>query len=484
MHDKTIVNRVGAATFAVMTRCRIFAVAVLLLGIFGIENVSVLAADRTPRVGQWGFCTTSGEVGCIESVVTTDDAGQSVTLQSQSQINSLSGLVLSVVCSSFTMDQTNCDSKNSTSIIPGVSTTCGLERPVELTVSASWAGRRGRSFTLRLRMGDFDPVFSRGNGLNSTQRVVNSDGTYLYVMEGFIDSVNSGSIPSSITNPPLASNYKELLQEFFRTAVTTSSMERSIVYVHPESYLRRALPRPKPSDPIVCVDIPMKGMWVEANSQMFSYGLGFTGKTAKASTKFSFEANSPHFLQDGTTLNPARFRMFIPDEYVTSLGFTSETFSLSSLSVTVADGQVPHPVLTRSTGGFDLNFGIDHYSSPDPVVEIFNANWEVTQTVQSSTPTVVSSPASSVPSSAASSSVSKSVPAGKSISSSTLVRFAGLSRPAGSTVTMRVSRGSVYCRVTAVGIRGVKAGICRVVVSVRVKGRSPRTATVVVTVTR
>lgn len=334
-------------------------------------------------------------------------------------------------------------------------------------------------------MGDFDPVFTYGNGIEKTLRTENSDGTFSFEWYGFVDSIETASIPSSITTPPLPSNYKQVLEDFFSTAKADSSgVLNSRAFIFPAAYFHRLLPRAKSTDPVVCVDIPMKGMWVDANAQMFSHSFSFNGKTANASSKFSFEASSPHFLADGITLNPARFAMFIPDSYVTSLGYTAETFTVSALRISVSAGQTANPVLTRTTGGFGLDFGIGHYSSPNPVVEILNANWTApVESVPTSAPTTIAASTSpALP--AASIAPSRSVVRGKTVSMSSMTRASGLTRPSGSSVSLRLKSGSTFCRVSSSGVRGLKAGSCRVIVTVRAKGKPAKSAVVTVKVSK
>lgn len=331
-------------------------------------------------------------------------------------------------------------------------------------------------------MGDFDPAFTYGNGISGTNRTANNDGTFVFEWSGFVDSIKQGAIPSSITNPPLPPNYYQLLKEFFSTAVTTGEIRTSTARVLPVSYFHVGLPRSKSTDPVICVDVPMKGMWVDANAQMFSYGFSFNGKTANASSKFSFEASSPHFLADGVTLNPARFAMFIPDSYVTSLGYTAETFTVSALKISVSDGQTANPVLTRTTGGFGLDFGIGHYSSPNPVVEILNANWTApVESVPTSAPTTIAaSTSATLP--AASIAPSRSVVRGKTVSMSSMTKASGLTRPSGASVSLRLKSGGTFCRVSSTGVRGLKAGTCKVTVTVRAKGKPAKSAVVTVKV--
>jgi hypothetical protein len=80
-----------------------------------------------------------------------------------------------------------------------------------------------------------------------------------------LDEIKTASIPTSLTSIPLASNYEQLLKDFFATAVTSGAVQTSIIYVWPAAYLHVAVPGEKVNGTWVteCVNLPMVGMWVE-----------------------------------------------------------------------------------------------------------------------------------------------------------------------------------------------------------------------------
>lgn len=437
--------------------------------VIGVSFVRGGAA--TPSIGSWDFCTTSQQVGCIESFRTVDDSNQDVVITNQSQRQQYTGLNFDFNCSSLSTNQSICDSHATTPLDGRPVGKCGFTEPAKLISHASWQGHTGRTFQMTVRTGDFDPVFSMGNGISGTSRTVNNDGTFTFVWSGFFDDIKSVSIPSSLTNGPLATNYEQLLKDFFATAVSDSAVRNSTLYVLPASYFHVGVPAQKINGVWVqdCVDLPMVGMWVEANAQMFSYLVGFNGKSAKASSKFSFSASSPHYLSDGITVNPARFNMFIPDSYVSSIGYTTDTFTVSALKIAVADNQTATPVLTRRTGGFGLDFGIAHYSTPNPQLEFYNNNW--TEPADTSTASTTTTTTTTIPMLAATK-PTKTVRVGKVLSKSVLLSSSGLRRPAGSTSTFAVVSGAKNCRLVGQGIKGLKPGTCKVKVTVRIKKAS------------
>lgn len=461
---------------------KFLAAAVLFFASFQMAETSVVqGAATTPAIGEWGFCTSSQDVGCIESFKTVDDINQEVVITSEPQRQAYTGLSFGIRCSSFSTNQSQCDSRASTPRDPRGVGKCGFTEPAKLNGTASWQGRVGRAFQMTVRTGDFDPVFSKGNGISGTTRTVNIDGTFTFIWSGFMDEIKTVSIPSSLTSGMLSPNHEQLMKDFFATAVADSAVLASTIHVFPAAYLHVAVPGEKVKGVWVqeCANLPMVGMWVEANSQMFSHLIGFFGRSTKAASKFSFAASSPHFLSGGVTINPARFNMFIPDSFVSSIGYASDTFSISALKLSVADNQTVNPVLTRRTGGFGLDFGIAHYSSPNPQLEFYNNNW---------TDPMGMTPGANTTTPAAGSVLKpvlkpiKLLRVGKVFTKSAIINASGLRPPARSTPLITVVNGGKNCRVLSSGVRGLKAGSCKVKVTIRTSGKPTKSAFVSLTV--
>jgi hypothetical protein len=443
---------------------------------------SVEAAAPTPAVGKWDFCAVETDIGCIESFKTTNNNNQEIVIVSDIQRQTYPGLNFDFNCNSMSTNQSSCESKATTpSDSRGVGK-CGFTEPAKLIGHASWAEHVGKEFQMTIRTGDFDPVFSFGNGITGTSRTENPDGTYKFVWSGIFDEIKTSSIPSSLTSGPLANNHEQLMKDFFSTATVNSAVLQSIIYVMPAAYLHISLPSERVNGVWVqeCKDLPMKGMWVDANSQMFSYQVGFYGKSTSAASKFSFAASSPHYLPGGTELNPARFNMFIPDSYVTSIGYTLETFSVSALKITVADNQVANPALTRRTGGFKLDFGIAHYSTPNPVLEFLNPNW---------TETVALIPASSgttttfVPLVSTLKQTGIQTKVKKTMSGTSLAKSVSLSIPKKAKISITMaSKYAKKCKISGTSIKTLAKGTCvvKVTVTTATKKKTSRNVTITV----
>ena len=458
-------------------------VVLLFLPIF--QDASVHAVSVTPLLGQWDFCSVQSDIGCIESFTTTDDNNQEIAITSQNEKTTYSGLSFDMNCSSFSTNQSQCDSKSNTPRDPRDVSKCGFTEPARLLGHASWTGHVGRAFKMTIRTGDFDPVFTFGNGITGTSRTENSDGTYKFSWSGTFDEIKSSSIPASLTSGPLATNHEQLMKEFFATATVNSAVLNSKIYVLPAAYLRVAVPGEKVDGVWVqeCKELPMKGLWVEANAQMFSYSVGFYGKSKQAASKFSFAASSPHFLPGGTELNPARFNMFIPDSYVASIGYTTESFTVSALKLTVADNQIAKPALTRRSGGFGLDFGIEHYSTPNPELEFLNSNWtEATVTpITSVAPTT--SPAPIIAPIVVAKALGITSKPNKMVSSTTLAKAAGLATPAKVKISLTMSsKYAKKCKISRTSIKTLTKGTCVVKVTVTTTAKKKTSKNVTITV--
>ena len=463
-------------------------IALLVLPLFKINQIN--AAAVTPSLGQWEFCTSETDIGCIESFKTKNDTNQEVTIVSQSQKQTYTGLSFDISCSSFSTNQSSCDSKASTpSDSRGVGK-CGFTEPAKLVGTASWPEHVGQEFQMTVRTGDFDPVFSYGNGITGTNRIENSDGTYKFVWQGKFDEIKTSSIPSSLTSGPLAANHEQLMKDFFSTATVNSAVFNSTIRIMPAAYLRVLLPIEKVNGVWLqdCKDLPMKGLWVEANAQMFSYQVGFFGKSTSAASKFIFAASSPHYLPGGTDLNPARFNMFIPDSYVASIGYTTESFNVSALKLSVADNQVAKPVLTRRSGGFGLDFGIAHYSTPNPVLEFLNPNW--TETADSALTSNTTAPTTTttttavyVPPVTTIKQTGIQTKVKKTISGTSLAKSVSLSIPKKAKISITMaSKYAKKCKVSGTSVKTLAKGTCVVKVTVTTSTKKKTSKNVTITV--
>lgn len=331
------------------------------------EAIPVLSPDA----GAWPLCTTDIQIGCIESFTIEGDDG--VLRAANITYPGSDGPMVSVHCRSNSTNQSKCDVNAQTAVIGRVGP-CGFEDPALLVINVSWQGHENRKFELVIRTGDFESVFSHGNGISATKNQKSDNGSSKYTLYGFIDKLQSANIPS----PLLVSPDENKLREFFETATADSLSYRSTVYVHHASYLKMALPRASISDPWVCESVPIKGIWAEANAQMAGYALYWNGVNNEAAVKVKFEASGPHYAF-GTTPSenifaPARIRVFLPKTFIAFLGYSDGEFDTAAIGVTTANNTQATPQITAVSDGYIIDLGIVHYSSPDPVFSVLNKN--------------------------------------------------------------------------------------------------------------
>ena len=470
-----------------MIRFRYFIVAVLIAVVAMSSSkvvTEVSAVDLRPPVGDWDFCTAAQQIGCIEMFELVADDGSKREYTSRDQFTGQQDSpMISFGCSSLSADPTTCDPNATTSSNPAPISKCGVTEPARLYGTVTWGTRANRAFKVRIRTGNFDPAFSFGRGVEGMKRTVNSDGTFVLNWTGFIDEVNDWNMPAHLTTPPLAPNHLELLRDALNTAVATSVSHRASVQVFPRAYLRLGVYKPAGYE---CVDVPMSGMWAEANATLWEYSITFNGTVAKSAAVFKFGAKAPHYRFGSTgaddQFSPARIRMFVPTEYLEYSGHTLTSFDTKSLSITTSDGKQTTPTITKQSDGVLINFGIAHYSAPDPVVEIYNKGWvEPVVTPSVSVPaSVVTSPAVvNVPQRTLAASTKKLT------SSSKIASFARLKVPKGAKVSLVVGRSSLrVCRVVGTNVKALKKGTCSVRVVVKPKKGKIQSATVLLRVAK
>lgn len=449
--------------------------------------------SSTPLSGSWGFCTDATQIGCIESLSLQQGSGDMRVYTTYAEAQS-AGAQVSAQCSVPFVDYgppsagplPACSRSSAPKSGPG-SGDCGAPPPsvavsVEMdydpsgTPGSEFVGRR---FVLRLRTGDFDPVFAMGGQIESTTRTKLDSGLFIFEVDGRIQTRHWVDTSGVAVAP--GDTYRARLSEFLRTSKATSTAHGANFSVYAADVLKQTSLELGGT----CVTMPFTGAFSDSN------GTGFTTKwlPAKASdpeaSTIQFEVSGPHFLSDSNgnddKLVPARVRFFLPDEFFVAAGYTDPSkFDASRLLVTTRDGQKPTPTLTRRNNGVLVDFGISHYSAPDPVLKVFKFGATPTVIGTVAPTTTVPSPTSAVSGSASS---FLRLSKGRTFTSSRLASAAGLKRPTGATVSLKVVPSSArYCKVVGTSVRGLRVGRCRVTVNVRLKGRTTAARTLTITV--
>jgi hypothetical protein len=180
--------------------------------------------------------------------------------------------------------------------------------------------------------------------------------------------------------------------------------------------------------------------------------------------------------------------MFIPDSYVASIGYTTESFNVSALKLSVADNQVAKPVLTRRSGGFGLDFGIAHYSTPNPVLEFLNPNW--TETADSALTSNTTAPETTttttavyVPPVTTIKQTGIQTKVKKTISGTSLAKSVSLSIPKKAKISITMaSKYAKKCKVSGTSVKTLAKGTCVVKVTVTTSTKKKTSKNVTISV--
>ena len=460
-------------------------IACAVAGLGPVPEHVARGASTTPVVGEWPFCTAADQVGCIDYFSFEDATGTMREYVNAAAVK-YDGIDVSARCFRGGLQEGDPCAPQKTTVGCGtaglfislVVTPSAMDRNMQPQEAASYFGRK---FIMRVRTGDFDPVFSLGKRIESTRRSKLDSGLFTFEVNGLID--RSYGLSTSDVSPTPPDTYRSRLSQFLKTSKASSVSYGGGVSIYPSDFLK--------STSIelggLCVDMPFVGAYADANGMGFTTSWVPAKPTDSVASTIKFEVSGPHYLPESNGADdkivPARIRFFLPDQFFTAAGYKDpSTFDASRLLITTMDGEKPAPTLTRKTGGVLVDFGITHYSAPDPVVTIYREGMSASTTTTSTTTTVAApATATTVPSLVAS---SLSLGRGKSLTSSKLVSASGLSRPVGSTVSIKVSASTArYCRVLGTSVRALKAGTCRVTVTVRPKNGTSKSKTVSVKIT-
>lgn len=437
----------------------------------------VHGVSTTPIVGDWPFCTAGDQVGCIE-YFSFENASGVMREYAALHESQNAGITVTASCRATA-------AASGAPCVPPKSMGCGSAGTAfQVSINPTPFDENGnprtgsefvdRKFVVRLRTGDFDPAFSTGGRIESTTRTKSDSGMFTFEASGRIQRWDSVSTNSVSMSPP--DTYRSRLSDFLKTSKATSTSYGAVVSVFPAGFLQ--------STTVdlggYCVTMPFTGAFADSNGMGLTTTWVPTKPTDAEASTIKFEVSGPHYLpesngNDDKTV-PARIRFFLPDAFFTAAGYSDPaTFDASRMLVTTQDGQKPVLTLTRKTGGVLVDFGITHYSAPDPVVSLYRYGMTPTPTT-TTIPTTTTLPAAAQ--SAA------TVVKGKSLTSTRLVASAGLSRPSGSKVTLKVSASTArYCRVVGTSVKALKSGTCRVTVTVVPKKGAAKSRTISVTVT-
>ena len=405
--------------------------------------------------GSWTFCQSSTEEKCIEQVIVTKTDGSATTYTTASALTT-DRVLADIGCSAMGGD---CDGVVTSAQAAEAAKTCA---PIptdmnmrSMTVSGGVIGHRDWTVRIDARTGTFEPAFSLGNGIVDTRITADGDGTWKYsiTMKPVVQTLVTYPADLQFVGP-MPTDWKQREKTFLATAEASKSFAKAGASIWPPSYLLWT-----GSPTTGCAFLPMNGMWGTTNGTGFEFGLRKKESTGSAlSYEFVFKVSAAHYirkdmldtevLSNGTynsgpftgeqMVNPADIRMMLPKTYITSLGYAQVSeIPSSALVVTAEDGQSTSPKLAaQPDGSAVLDFGISHFSAPNPTLSI----------QPKSTTTSTATASSTGISLARSKSLSLSRVISTSVKGTKTWTTSGKCRVSGSRVVASASKGT--CRVT------------------------------------
>ncbi len=379
----------------------------IVLWVSGVEPQATSARvqnsfGQPPAVGDWKWCSelpTASQFGCIE-MLTLESPGKKSTAYSYGAANELpKGTTVKVRCQS--RDSVGCypfEAPISNCVQPGI--TSAIDDFITVEVSSS-GDTWGHNYELTLRTGTFRPGLTLGRGFTGTRQSSNlsqivSDSskgtssfkwTYSYSLTGVLGLesywVEQPKGLDSRTQNPLSTEYFNWL----KTAEATGGgpVGPSVLIYEWGTYTSYLTPD-------LCLEDPFEGSWAESNGMGFSFSTsgGWGKPSAKTlkqligqnwpSPKLDFTAFGPHYKprrgSEPLEVIGARIQVFLGSKFLVGTGYKNlsgdwlRDFDNSSYEVTTKDDQIARPSVTKMSEGVLIDLGIEHYSAPNPTVDI------------------------------------------------------------------------------------------------------------------
>ena len=293
----------------------------------------------------------------------------------------------------------------------------------------------GLRYTLRLRTGDFDPVFAIGGQIDSLRRIVVDGGHSIEI---------AGRIQGQYLGSPIA----------------TSVTYQSTISILNDKYLESVIDGSNGQ----CGSIKLSGGYIDTNANGLNLMFRPQTPTDALAAAISLTASGSHFLPGSSgsdnMIVRARFKLFIPDGFLTDAGYSdSSTLELKNISIATEDGQVPAPSILKVAGGVLIDAGIPHFSSPNPEFKIYRQG---------------RFPGDDKP---------ISIRRGKRLVKSDVLKWGSIVTVPGDKVTMQIKSSSAkVCSVSGAAVVTKRAGVCRIAVKWGSRARGYSTGVVSVRV--
>jgi len=351
--------------------------------------------------------------------------------------------------------------------------------PLSTTLSTSTnTGLRDGLYTVVIRTGDFDP---------SSMMLIGAYDSYTVVKgaDGFFTvTLTTRPIPWAAV---VQLNGDDSVFKACKASQWTTNCEANM------ANQRYILATFNMMDTVVMREAA-RGSWVSTSASTIQVA------ASTSSLQYNFTVEGPHYVpvdfgvtglaqENGKSLNPAFFKMYVPFTMMAaSMSLAGGAVSAADVATLMAN---PSSVLTgtifektgtaaavevpqiltfaSASGGVVVDFNLKHFSAPNPSLKV-NAPASATATVP-----VASTPVTTAP----------TVKLSKAASAKSIAGFAKLKVLSTSKVGMKVVASSAnFCRVSGTTLKGLKAGSCKVTVTVTPKKGKAISKTVTLKVTK
>ena len=427
--------------------------------------------SSTPK-GDWDFCVTNTQVGCIEEFKFEDSNG-SLTAYSSSADLTDDYIELTVGCFAsgatceppppFTTQ--SCGSAGTYIYINiGFSSLDENSQPLDSSIFIN------RQYSIKIRTGSFNPVFSMGGQINSTSRTTAGD-LFTFELQGQIQKTYGVNTSSVDVSPP--DTYRQRLNDFLQTSIADSVSIGSDVSVMPLGFLYSTSLALNGE----CVLVPLVDAFIDSNGGGWRTSMEPASAASNVMSKILFEVFAPHFLPESNGADdkfvPARLRMWLPTAYLQAAGFSdTSTFTTNDIQVSTRSNPRQSITLDKRTDGVMVDYGLIHYSAPDPVTVIYKKISPKESVPIVSTPAPPTKP-------------QLKMKVGKKLRVKKITSYLGVTIPKGAKVTATVNKSSTrVCALRGSEIRGIKSGKCRLSVAITPNKGKKITHRTVVHITR
>ena len=472
----------------------------------GAAGLTYPSMNTDPQLSQFSadfpLCSLPDQEFCIEKLEFTPEGGEKRTVTNPVRPLMERSLGPDPSVNAFFQGEYKGPSVNTASGMPPMLTLNFFDINKAGIPGTTDPGLRPGLYTTSVRVGDYNPSFMMLTGKYESYSVVKGDDGYYTLTIGARPAIwavvaSNGADMTPITN----CESLNWLAGCEATSASRSDISISFVII-PDATMRDAL----------------SGSWISTNASMFSFGTpnfltGEINVTAKGPHFVPADFNVNTLKQEGDRyVNPAFFEMYMSFGAVAKMmgvvsgqsvtadqakaflakpsevleGTIKEAASASAAAVDKAQSLKT----TLEDKGVRIDFGIDHFSAPNPKLKVkapaaLTAPVTTTTTAAPTTTTVPAAtttiapvatmvPAATTPartgrtlSNGAKLSIATTATKGRTLTAKSL-----LSPSSGASVSRIQSRSTKVCTVKGTSVKMVKSGTCRLSATVKAKSKS------------